>query len=122
MKTASPFRATVTGSFLSRLCDEELLQLARAGNLQALNELFGRYRRLAFFVAHRVLDDAENAEDAVQDGFLHALNGLDTFKGLSSFKTWLMCVVQHAALQLRKQRSRHETFNLDAAIQNGEEP
>jgi RNA polymerase sigma-70 factor (ECF subfamily) len=84
------------------------------GEREALEELFGRYRALAYRVAYRLLGNEADALDAVQEGFIKAFNHLDGFQGRSSFKTWLLRVVSNAALDFGRQRSRRETLSLDA--------
>jgi len=94
--------------------DECLLARLVTGDRQALEELFGRYRLLAYRVAYRLLNHEADALDAVQEGFVKALTHLSSFQGRSSFKTWLLRVVSNAALDLGRQRSRRETISLDA--------
>jgi RNA polymerase sigma-70 factor (ECF subfamily) len=100
------------------LSDETLLTQAVAGDRQALDELFERYRLLAYRVAHRLLANEADALDAVQDGFDKALVHLPSFQGRSSFKTWLLRVVSNAALDLGRQRSRRESTSLDSLPTN----
>jgi RNA polymerase sigma-70 factor (ECF subfamily) len=94
--------------------DECLLARLASGEREALEELFGRYRLLAYRVAHRLLGNEADALDAVQDGFVKALNRLDSFQGRSTFKTWLLRVISNAALDYGRQRGRRETLSLDA--------
>jgi RNA polymerase sigma-70 factor, ECF subfamily len=108
--------ATVIAPGLSVSSDEELLRRHAAGDRQALEELFRRYRQPAFRVAQRLLGNEADALDAVQEGFVKALTHLQSFQGRSSFKTWLLRVVSNAALDLGRQRGRRETLNLDAAV------
>src|SRR5579883_748228 len=94
--------------------DEQLLDRYTAGEREALEELFRRYRQPAYRVAFRLLGHEADALDAVQEGFIKALTHLHGFQGRSSFKTWLMRVVSNAALDLGRQRSRREAVSLDA--------
>ena len=94
--------------------DECLLARLAGGERDVLDELFGRYRLLAYRVAHRLLGNEADALDAVQEGFVKALTHLDSFQGRSTFKTWLLRVVSNAALDLGRQRGRRETLSLDA--------
>jgi len=93
--------------------DEQLLVHHAQGDRAALEELFHRYRQLAYRVAHRLLGNEADALDAVQEGFVKALLHLPGFQGRSSFKTWLLRVVSNAALDLGRQRGRRETLSLD---------
>src|SRR5438094_7375155 len=96
------------------LSDSQLLARFAVGERTVLEELFGRYRVLAYRVAYRLLGHEADALDAVQEGFIKALTHLDGFQGRSSFKTWLLRVVSNAALDLGRQRGRRETLSLDA--------
>jgi RNA polymerase sigma-70 factor, ECF subfamily len=93
--------------------DLELLARHAAGDREALEELFQRYRGVAYRVAYRLLGQEADALDAVQDGFVKALTHLAAFEGRSSFKTWLLRVVSNAALDLGRQRARREIRSLD---------
>ena len=90
--------------------DDALLARFAAGDVAALDELFRRYRAVAYKVAYRLLGHEADALDAVQDGFVNALRHLDRFRGHSSFKTWLLRVVSNAALDLGRRRRRHDTW------------
>jgi RNA polymerase sigma-70 factor (ECF subfamily) len=105
--------AVVTAPCPPTPSDECLLARFRAGDRSALDELFRRYRSLAYRVAFRLLGHEADALDAVQDGFIKALTHLDGFQGRSTFKTWLLRVVSNAALDLGRQRGRRETLSLD---------
>src|ERR671932_708883 len=94
--------------------DEDLLGRFAAGQREALEELFRRYRAPAYRVAYRLLGHEADALDAVQEGFVKALTHLEGFRGRSSFKTWLLRVVTNAALDLGRQRGRREALSLDA--------
>ena len=93
--------------------DEQLLTRSSAGDREALEELFRRYRSVAYRVAYRLLGNEADALDAVQDGFVKALTHLPGFQGRSSFKTWLLRVISNAALDLGRQRGRREMVRLD---------
>lgn len=88
--------------------DVVLLARYASGDRAALDELFRRYRGVAYRVAYRLLGNEADALDAVQDGFVNALTHLDRFGGRSSFKTWLLRVVCNAALDVGRQRKRDE--------------
>jgi RNA polymerase sigma-70 factor (ECF subfamily) len=88
--------------------DEVLLARFAAGDPAALDELFRRYRGVAYRVAYRLLGNEADALDAVQDGFVKALLHLRGFEGRASFKTWLLRVVCNAALDLGRQRRRRD--------------
>ena|SRR5438552_5374757 len=96
------------------LSDSQLLARFAVGERSVLEELFQRYRGLAYRVAYRLLGNEADALDAVQEGFIKALAHLDGFQGRSTFKTWLLRVVSNAALDLGRQRGRREAQSLES--------
>src|SRR5207253_5839072 len=110
---ASRTMAVASAPCLPAPSDECLLARLAGGEREALEELFSRYRLLAYRVAHRLLGNEADALDAVQEGFVKALSRLDSFQGRSSFKTWLLRVVSNAALDLGRRRRRREALSLD---------
>ncbi len=93
---------------LSVPTDESLLDRHAYGERGALDELFQRHLSAAYRVAYRRLRQETDALDAVQEGFVKAFRALDGFRRQSSFKTWLLCIVRNAALDLLRQRDRRQ--------------
>ena len=61
------------------------------GELDALEELYDRYKTMAYSIAYRITNDATLAEDVVQDAFLGAWrNAARYVEGRGSVKTWLL--------------------------------
>lgn len=86
--------------------DHRLIQDCLRGRNEAFGELVRRYQDRLFNVVYRLLDNAEDARDVVQDAFLNAYQSLDTFKGDSRFFTWLYRIAMNTAFSLkRKQRA-----------------
>jgi len=92
--------------------DESLVSLARRGDRRACEELFHRYRNVAYVVAYRLLGHEQDAQDAVQDALLKAVAHLHEFDGRSGFKTWLLRIVTNAAYDLGRRRGRRSTRSL----------
>ena len=92
--------------------DEMLLELARGGDRPAREELFRRHWEVSYRVAHRLLGHEHDALDAVHDGYLKALNALDTCDGRSGFRAWLLRVVANAALDFGRKRRRRDKLRL----------
>ncbi|PWT85181.1 MAG: RNA polymerase subunit sigma [Proteobacteria bacterium] len=61
-----------------------------------------RYQDRLYNTVYRLLDNAEDARDAVQEAFLHAYQSLDSFKGDSLFFTWLYRIAINTAISLRR--------------------
>lgn len=86
--------------------DAALVARARAGERQAFSALVRRHRATVYRVCYRVLGDHEDAEDATQEAFLRAYQKLDTFRGQSAFKTWLLRLTVNVSLNERGRRKR----------------
>ena len=82
--------------------EQKLIRAGQRGDAQAIETLFRRYQRQLFQTALRVLGNAEDAEDALQDGMLSAYRNLKRFEGRSQFSTWLTRIVINAALMKRR--------------------
>jgi RNA polymerase sigma-70 factor, ECF subfamily len=83
-----------------------LVSKAQAGNREAYSELVAMYEAAAYRVALAALGVREDAEDSAQDGLVLAWQKLSTFRGQSTFRTWLMVVVWRCALDRRRRRKR----------------
>jgi RNA polymerase sigma-70 factor (ECF subfamily) len=90
-----------------------IVRLAR-GDRAGLDELFRRYRVVAFRVAYRLLGNEADALDAVQDGFVKVVRHVGRFRGRCTLKTWVLRVVSNAALDLGRQRQRRHSRLADA--------
>lgn len=88
--------------------DEVLLTRIARGDRSSLDELFSRYRGVAYRVAYRLLGNEPDALDAVQEAFVNVLTNLKNFRAHSSFKTWLLRIVANAALDAGRARRRRE--------------
>jgi len=76
------------------------------GNLEALDVLFSRYRRVLSLVAYRVLGNHQQAEEAVQNCLRAASENLPRFKHEGVFRSWLVRVlIDEAVAILNKQKS-----------------
>ena len=81
-----------------------LVRLAN-GELDALEELYDRYKTMAYSIAFRITNDATVAEDVVQDAFLGAWrNAARYVEGRGSVKTWLLAIVHHRAIDAVRRR------------------
>jgi len=94
--------------------DAELVERLRKGDTKALEELYHRHRERAYAIAYRLVGSREDALDVIQESFIHVLRGIQTFRGQSSFRTWLYRIVTHAALDYRRWRSLRATESLDS--------
>jgi RNA polymerase sigma-70 factor (ECF subfamily) len=101
--------------------DQHLIERSLGGDTTAYGQLVRRYQDRLFTGLVHVVSCREEAEDVVQDTFVQAMLKLRTFRGDSSFFTWLYRIAVNIALH-RHRRRRPET-SLDAArVQTGDDP
>lgn len=85
--------------------DQDVLSRVANGQLDALEELYDRYRTMAYAIALRITSDAALAEDVVQDAFLGAWRNAGRYvAGRGSVKTWLLSIVHHRAVDAIRRR------------------
>ena len=83
----------------------ETIARLNAGDESAYAELWETHHDRLCAVAHRILRDRHDAEDAVQDAFTSLIRNLGSFRGEATIGTWLHVVVRNAArMRLRKRR------------------
>src|SRR5579864_618857 len=99
------------------MLDSELVQRAKAGNLDAFEALTNRYERRVYSLALRMLRQEQDAEDVTQQTFLSALENLGGFRGEASFSTWLLRIATHAALKIIRKRKGLNTVSLEEATE-----
>jgi RNA polymerase sigma-70 factor (ECF subfamily) len=88
--------------------DEVLVAAAVRGSSAAFETLFQRYHKRMFNIALSRLQNAEDAEDAVQQAFQQAYVHLKSFQGQARFSTWLTRItINEALMLLRKRRPGH---------------
>ncbi len=83
--------------------DAELLARFRAGEEQALEEILERYEAPLFQFLVGVLRDHHQAEDALQEAFVRALERLDGVDG-AHLRGWLFTVAYHQAMLLKRRQ------------------
>jgi len=96
--------------------DRDVLARVSNGELDALQDLYDRYRTMAYSIALRITADASLAEDVVQDAFLGAWrNAARYVEGRGSVKTWLLSIVHHRAIDaVRRRRPTSELPEAEA--------
>jgi RNA polymerase sigma factor (sigma-70 family) len=85
--------------------DRAVLVRLADGELDALEELYDRYKTMAYSIAYRITNDTTLAEDVVQDAFLGVWrNAARYVEGRGSVKTWLLAIVHHRAIDAVRRR------------------
>ncbi|MDR7413519.1 MAG: sigma-70 family RNA polymerase sigma factor [Armatimonadota bacterium] len=85
--------------------DDALLARARAGDLDAFEELVRAYQDRIYDLAYRITGNREDAVDAAQDAFVRAYQALPRFRQDAAFGTWLYRTATNAAVDLVRRRA-----------------
>jgi RNA polymerase sigma-70 factor (ECF subfamily) len=86
--------------------EASLLRRARAGDVDAFEQLSGAYADRLFMLLLRLLGDRSEAQDVAQEVMLRAWQGIARFQGRSSFFTWLYRIAVNEANRALEKRSR----------------
>lgn len=84
--------------------DRRLIVECLQGRTAAFGELVRRYQDRLYHSVYRVVDNAEDAYDVVQEAFLNAYQSLNSFKGDAEFFTWLYRIAFNSAISLKRKR------------------
>ena len=96
--------------------ERELVLAAQHGQRAAFSALVRMHERRAYAVARAIVVNHEDAEDAVQDGFLHAYRALDRFLPDQAFGAWLHRIVANAALDITRRRKVRDADELPETV------
>ncbi|HUL71179.1 MAG TPA: RNA polymerase sigma factor [Gemmatimonadales bacterium] len=100
--------------------EEALIRRVQAGELDAFDGLVRRHLNRVYSVAFRVLWDRADAEDAVQESFLSALDHIGSFEAGHPFGPWVYRIAMNRALSMRRSRGRRRTDTIPGQIASSE--
>jgi RNA polymerase sigma-70 factor (ECF subfamily) len=101
--------------------ESSLVRAAKAGSMEAFEQLIRRYDRNVFRIAQHITQNREDAEDVVQDAFLKAFQNLSGFQEQSKFYTWLVRIAVNEALMKLRKRRTGKIVSLDEDVQTEED-
>jgi RNA polymerase sigma factor (sigma-70 family) len=97
-----------------------LVQRARDGDLEAYDELIRRYQERIYATVYHMTANHEDANDLAQESFIKAFQALKSFKGGSSFYTWLYRIAVNKTINFLKQRRNRIHLSLNDLDFNAE--
>ena len=93
--------------------NDQCLEVDHQSAAQQLQDVLSLRLSLFYRCAFRLLGNAADAEDAVQEALLSAYKHINQFKGQSQISTWFTTIVRNCALMQLRKRQRHIHFPLD---------
>jgi RNA polymerase sigma-70 factor (ECF subfamily) len=100
--------------------EEELVRRARRGNLPAYDDLVRRYQERIYATIYHMTANHEDANDLAQETFIKAFQALKSFKGGSSFYTWIYRIAVNKTINFLKQRKHRAQMSLNDLDFNAE--
>ena len=100
--------------------ESELVQRARKGDLPAYDELVRRYQERIYATVYHMTANHEDANDLAQEAFIKAFHALKSFKGGSSFYTWVYRIAVNKTINFLKQRKNRSQMSLNDLDFNAE--
>ncbi|MEZ0352085.1 RNA polymerase sigma factor [Mycobacterium sp. pR1184] len=99
-----------------------LVEAAKQGDRQAMNQLLARHFKTVDTLCRRMLRNSLDAEDARQEALKQAAHRISTFEGRSSFKTWIYAVTSRVCLNEIEKITRHPTTPFDDEFDGSSAP
>jgi hypothetical protein len=80
------------------IADEEVVERVRSGDIGSYEILMRRYNQRLYSVSFSILRNHAEAEDVMQEAYIHAYQHLDQFAGEAKFSTWLTKITINESL------------------------
>jgi len=100
--------------------EADVVRRARRGDLGAYDELVRRYQERIYATVYHMTANHEDANDLAQEAFIKAFQALRSFKGGSSFYTWVYRIAVNKTINFLKQRKNRAHMSLDDLDFNAE--
>ena len=100
--------------------EDVLVHRVRRGDLKSYDELVKRYQERIYATIYHMTSNHEDANDLAQDSFIKAYQALGSFKGGSSFYTWLYRIAINKTINFLKQRRNKHHISLNDLDFNAE--
>jgi len=98
-----------------KLSDEKLIALFQSGDINAYNELVERYKDRLFNFVLRYFNNADQAEDVVQNTLIKLYTHASYYKNVAKFSTWIFTIAKNNALtELRKNKRKRAMSFFDS--------
>ncbi len=100
--------------------ESDLVKRARDGDMSAYDDLVRRYQERIYATIYHMTSNHEDANDLAQDAFIKAYQALKSFKGGSSFYTWIYRIAVNKTINFLKQRKNRAHMSLNDLDFNAE--
>jgi RNA polymerase sigma-70 factor (ECF subfamily) len=115
-----PVEPDATSELKQEVREEVLVRRSRRGDLTAYDDLVKRYQERIYATIYHMTANHEDANDLAQESFIKAFQVLPSFKGGSSFYTWLYRIAVNKTINFLKQRKNRTHLSLNDLDFNAE--
>jgi RNA polymerase sigma factor (sigma-70 family) len=103
-----------------QLEERALVKKAQAGDLEAFDDLVRRYQERIYATVYHMTSNHEDAHDLAQESFIKSYQAIKSFKGDSSFFTWVYRIAVNKTINFLKQRKNRNHMSLNDLDFNAE--
>ena len=96
--------------------DDVLVQKCKNGDLDAFDQLVKRYESKVYTLAYRFTGNHADANDLAQETFIRIYQALPSFRGDSSFATWLYRIASNVCRDELRRQQRRKKISLDEVM------
>lgn len=100
--------------------DLKLVREALSGDLEAYDALVRKYQERVYRTIYHMTANHEDANDLAQETFIKAFRALGSFKGGSSFYTWVYRIAVNKTINFLQQRGHRQGMSLNALDSDAE--
>jgi RNA polymerase sigma-70 factor (ECF subfamily) len=100
--------------------ESELILRTRQGDLEAYDDLVRRFQERIYATIYHMTANHEDANDLAQETFIKAFQAISSFKGDSSFFTWIYRIAINRTINFLKQRRNRSHMSLNDLDLNAE--
>lgn len=104
------------------MADAALVAQFKAGDPDAIRELYGEFGGAVTTVARSIVRDAELAAEVVQQTFVKAWRSADQFEGEREIAPWLYAIARRTAIDALRAENRPTRGDHEPEVEVGEEP
>jgi RNA polymerase sigma-70 factor (ECF subfamily) len=94
--------------------DEHLVEQLCAGNADAFEELYHRYKRHIFTFCVKLTGERALAEDAAHDTFIKMYNNVETLTDPGQFRSWLFAIARNEVFKMLRKHHRNKALDAES--------
>ena len=102
--------------------ERKMIERASGGDPEAFNRLMEQHERRMYAVALRMCANREDAQDCLQEAMLRVYRAIGSFKGESSFSTWVYRITMNTCLDELRRKKNRQSSSLDDLLDEGWAP